>query len=234
MSNDYLAQYFEPYRCLWNADDKAWVKTRKAEWSELVKGPLSRLKGEERKVKAAFYVTGEYISYIHGATRYLCMPNFDSTLAGEIFWSKAFSGGGRRELLSQYFSIAPQYVGMHWFQQHLAGFKHGIHGETFRVIKEKDGEVLSRSAASWCMSYTGDMRDLMSGEISYSPYLEFRDYFISALPNAESSDLRFDVAGSLYRVVDAVLSDDSRQGLAREIAEDLKSMERDVRKYLSP
>lgn len=231
---------FQKFRDLWQVNDKEWMKHRKEEWSKLRKTAYKDESAKTIKYDGLFFLTGEevpidiFATHISYYIRFMYTPYTSAHEQKELFDTISQANEKARVITSifSYSHISGQ--NMPWLREKIQWFLNGIIGPTYHKIEEPYGRgdmyTISPNPNVFCVSYCARAMNLLKGKLSYNYTVDFVDYFISALSNADNSDDRKNIRLDLLwtTVNNALAEPNEHSALAVELATNLKQKEQDI------
>jgi len=181
-----------PFLPLWKTEDKEWLKQRKTDWQYIAE---HNMEGESKKRKAElkkFFIKGVYPGYT--PILFFLVPFDSEESMKQFFYSDMYSSSERTRI--RLFELSNLKLGgLSWERTFNQRYVKAILGSSYQVIKEPlpgGGEKeISPHPSSFCSNFIyWTYRILQLTEVTYHPYVETVDYFVTTLPFFNEIDYR--------------------------------------------
>lgn len=216
-----------PFLPLWKTEDKAWLKQRKADWQYIAENNIQKDTKKRKAELKKFFIKGEYPGYT--PILFFLVPFDSAESMKQFFYSDIYTSSDRANM-SVFSGSVYTLKGLSWERTFNQMYVNAVLGSSYQVIKECSPtgreEIISPSPSVFCFEFINwTYRILQLAEVSYHPYVETVDYFVSALPSFTGEIWRnartvkeffiiLDLAESISQQADAPV-------IAKELAEKL-------------
>lgn len=219
----------EDFSYLWKTDDTDWVAQREADWLTCVKPVFKDYPKAEQKLLEQYFKYGKKEKY-YPVTDWFFLTPYDSKESLLKLMNSSLLGARCRGQIIQYYPLSSFYRFSHcpWYRQHMELFIAAYYTGGYTILREQRVNI-SPPPTVWCDYFVRYSIEAINDQISWRPFYNCVDYFVSILPFAirlyNRSDIKLD---ELFKLVDDKLEQGDLEGELLSFVQALKAREQDI------
>ena len=219
----------EDFSYLWKTDDTDWMAQREADWLSFVKPIFKDHPKEDQRLLEQYFKYGKKEKYYPETGWFFLTPYDSKASLLQLMNSSILDADGRAKII-QYYPLRGFYRFSHcpWYRQHMELFITAYYTGGYTILKERRQNI-SPPPTWWCRSFVRNSTDAVNEGISWRPFYDCVDYFVSILPFAYLLDVRNEIKlGELMQLVDDKLEHGEPAGELLAFVQALKGREQDI------
>jgi hypothetical protein len=219
----------EDFSYLWKTEDTDWLHQREADWLTFVKPVFKDHPKEDQKLLEEYFKYGKKDKF-YPVTGWFFLTPYDSKESLRKLMNSSLLGASCRGDIIQYYPLKSFFRFSHcpWYRQHMELFISAYYTGGYTIVKEQRVNI-SPPPTWWCMLYVADSIDAVNEGVSWRPFYNCVDYFVSILPFAYGLTQRVRIRlNELMQLVDDKLDQGGLEGELLSFVQALKAREHDI------
>jgi len=213
---------------LWKLDDSVWVARREADWLAFVKPVFKDHPKEDQKLLEQYFKYGKK-DHFYPVKGWFFLTPYDSKESLLTLMNSSLLGtNDRLNIINDYLIGFCRFSNCPWYRQHMEVFIATYFSGTYTILREKRKNI-SPPPTWWCIHVVRYAIEAINDQISWRPFYNCVNYFVSILPFAYHLNYRSDIRlGELMQLVDVKLAQGELEGELLAFVQALKARAQDI------
>ena len=214
---------------LWHLDDPDWVAQRETDWLTSVKPIFKDYPKADQKLLKQYFIFGKKNEY-YPVTDWFFLSPYDSKESLVKLMNSFLLGLDCRRKIIKFYLLRGffRFSGCPWYRQHMEIFIATYFAGNYAILREQD-EDISPGPTGWCDCFVKDSMAAINDKVSWRPFYNCVNYFVSILPFAFHLNVRTAVKlDELMQLVDDALNQGELEGELLAFVQKLKSREQEI------
>lgn len=213
----------------WKLDDQKWVAQREADWLECVKPIFKDYPKSEQKLVEQYFKFGRKNKYYPVTDWFFLTPYESKEDLLKLMNSSLLDTRGRKDI-NYYYVLEGffKFLSCRWYRQHMQIFSDAYFPGEYTVVQEQ-GENISPPPSAWSKDFVEDSIEAINDQVSWRPFYDCVNYFVSILPFAVRLHDRVNVElEKLMQLVNDKLIEGNLEGELLAFVQALKAQEKEI------